>query len=637
MIPMRLLLILSVLCCFANPGMANASSGSKTDLLKRWPKADAVIRLYHTTIEFYIDPTTQAPRVKQSDVLEMVPLSNAGLERMYTYNSHSYLANATMKLEGRKRERMVKTCGDWQSDAIFHSDQQFCHYQSYSNKEADYYLFTAEKHYKDLRYFAKTFFNDPVYPIEQLRYEVIIPDWLELDIKSYQFDYFNVTRSEENLEAGRKICFEASNLKAMEEDDSFLSAEHAYPHLLFLAKSYTNQQQEKQSVIENLDDLYHWYQTLVGDLPTDTALLQPVVDDILTSAGSRTDSIKSIYYWVQDHIRYLAFEDGLAGFRPDPAHKVYNNKYGDCKGMSSLLKSMLGLAGFEAQLAWMGTRHLIYDYSTPCLAVDNHMICYLEDKGQSYFLDATQSMMPLGVNGVNLQGKQVLINNGDSYLLKTIPVAEATADLVKTQSTLQLSGATLEGHVALSYQGNTRSSLVGTLANIKSTDREDFIQKVVLDDAKYVIDSLQYADFRNREADFQIDFYTRMDGLVTTFNNEFYVNLDFWAPNDKFTKDTTAIYHLDLGRKLCSQVDVTLQLPDELHLVYLPEAQHYHDGPFAFAVSYEQRDGHLVYRRTMNVDTSLIEKAQFKAFFAFMNQYHKARSQTFELVRKPLE
>jgi hypothetical protein len=29
------------------------------------------------------------------------------------------------------------------------------------------------------------------------------------------------------------------------------------------------------------------------------------------------DKVKAIFYWVQNNIRYIAFEDGIAGFLPD--------------------------------------------------------------------------------------------------------------------------------------------------------------------------------------------------------------------------------------------------------------------------------------------------------------------------------
>ncbi len=50
--------------------------------------------------------------------------------------------------------------------------------------------------------------------------------------------------------------------------------------------------------------------------------------------------------------------------------------------MANLTKELLLASGFDARLCWIGTNHIAYDYSTPSMSVDNHMICALYIKGQ---------------------------------------------------------------------------------------------------------------------------------------------------------------------------------------------------------------------------------------------------------------
>ncbi|MEI9945444.1 MAG: transglutaminase-like domain-containing protein [Chitinophagaceae bacterium] len=94
---------------------------------------------------------------------------------------------------------------------------------------------------------------------------------------------------------------------------------------------------------------------------------------------------KRFFNWVQHNIRYIAFEDGIAGFKPAKANDVLNKKYGDCKGMANLTRGLLQALGFDARLCWIGTNYIAYDYSTPSMAVDNHMICALIYNGKKIF------------------------------------------------------------------------------------------------------------------------------------------------------------------------------------------------------------------------------------------------------------
>ena len=99
----------------------------------------------------------------------------------------------------------------------------------------------------------------------------------------------------------------------------------------------------------------------------DTAVIKEKTLELTANAKSDEEKIRNIYYWVQDNIRYIAFEDGIAGFKPDEANNVLTKRYGDCKGMANLTRQMLKAAGFDARLTWIGTNHISYDYSTPSL------------------------------------------------------------------------------------------------------------------------------------------------------------------------------------------------------------------------------------------------------------------------------
>lgn len=78
--------------------------------------------------------------------------------------------------------------------------------------------------------------------------------------------------------------------------------------------------------------------------------LRPALAKIIANNTNDVDKIKAIYYWVQDKIRYIAYEDGYSGYIPASAQEVLANKYGDCKGMANLLTELLKLAGYDARL-----------------------------------------------------------------------------------------------------------------------------------------------------------------------------------------------------------------------------------------------------------------------------------------------
>src|SRR5206468_747526 len=124
---------------------------------------------------------------------------------------------------------------------------------------------------------------------------------------------------------------------------------------------------------KSVADQYAWYRSILKDLSNNETIIKAKADEIIAEKTNDIDKIKAIFYWVQNNIRYIAFEDGIAGFLPDKADEVLRKKYGDCKGMANLTKELLKAEGFDARLCWLGINHIAYDYSTSLLAVDSHV------------------------------------------------------------------------------------------------------------------------------------------------------------------------------------------------------------------------------------------------------------------------
>ena len=200
-----------------------------------------------------------------------------------------------------------------------------------------------------------------------------------------------ITVSEEKK--GKQVVyrFSASGINSKERFGDGPSRSYYEPHVIIRIASYTNSNGQQVSYLNNVDDLYQWYYSLTKHVNEEpSALLKHLSDSLTAGVKDERQKTKKIYNWVQDHIKYVAFEDGLEGFVPRQAADVCTRRYGDCKDMASLLTALLNTAGIEAHLTWIGTRALPYDYNeVPLPIVDNHMICTAHIGNEWIFLDAT--------------------------------------------------------------------------------------------------------------------------------------------------------------------------------------------------------------------------------------------------------
>ena len=111
-----------------------------------------------------------------------------------------------------------------------------------------------------------------------------------------------------------------------------------YPHLLVTGP------------FADVQAMYRW---LNGLAEVDCTLPQAemLTDEITAGCTDELEKIRRTYAYVQQNIRYIAFENGLAGHRPDRPAEVLRKRYGDCKGMALLLRTLLKAQGFDAQMA----------------------------------------------------------------------------------------------------------------------------------------------------------------------------------------------------------------------------------------------------------------------------------------------
>ncbi|MDR6087793.1 hypothetical protein QE441_003587 [Chryseobacterium sp. SORGH_AS909] len=93
---------------------------------------------------------------------------------------------------------------------------------------------------------------------------------------------------------------------------------------------------------------------------------------------------------MQNNIYYIFNADEMNGHRPQDPAITYQNKQGDCKAKSVLLKVILDYIGVESSVVLVNFRVDYYmKYYLPSLLSFNHVINKISYKGEDYFVDAT--------------------------------------------------------------------------------------------------------------------------------------------------------------------------------------------------------------------------------------------------------
>ena len=244
---------------------------------------------------------------------------------------------------------------------------------------------------------------------------------------------------------------------------------------------------------------------LINELAPNYDHLSAFTTSFLKEGLSDKEKIAAIFKWVQSNIQYVAFEDGLAGFKPAAAAGVVKVKYGDCKGIANLLVNLLKSNGFDARHAWIGTRSNNYNYSIPSLVVDNHMICALQYNEKTYYLDATGKSALWEVAPPHLEGKEVMISDGDSFIVNTIPTSKPERNIISISGKLNIGAQVPTVSLHVNIKGHFKSDFMGYYTYSSIEDKQSlpyyfmkkYVDGVTIEEANNIV-------FHENEVSFDI-------------------------------------------------------------------------------------------------------------------------------------
>ncbi|HVU55299.1 MAG TPA: transglutaminase-like domain-containing protein [Puia sp.] len=552
------------------------------------------------------------------------------------YDGQSRIDGVKVYVNG-SRDKSIQPKDDYYSSGeFFYSDERVYYFNLPFLKKGTSDEVDLEKTTLDPRYFTTVYFTEEQL-VRQKTVEIMVPKWMHVDIREMNFAGHAISKTHQyDDRKGVDIyTYTISNLAPFKKEENSPGPSYVYPHLLVLSK-YAELKTGKQQYFNELKDQYAWYRSLVLQVNNDAAVMKAKAAEITKGITGDLDKVKAVYQWVQENIRYIAFENGMAGFRPEKAQDVLGRKYGDCKGMANLTKNLLTALGFDARLCWIGTDHIAYDYSTPSMAVDNHMICALNYKGKFYFLDATESYIGFGQYAQRIQGRQVLIENGDSYLLQRIPVSGCEQNEVHSQYDLQLNGSTLSGQVAHVWKGENKENILFQANAIHKNKLQESIQEFLSHgNSNYVISGVKQEGLDNRNTDLSFQYKLVYNNAATVFDNDIYLDPDFRKEFGEADIDTTSRrkdYLFDCKGDWITETNIAL--PAGYKVQDMPTGLDVQRKGYSFSISYKLEGSTLKYRKAIFIKDVHLPRSGFAQWNTDIAQLKKSYLQQITLTRK---
>ena len=362
------------------------------------------------------------------------------------------------------------------------------------------------------------------------------------------------------------------------------------------------------SSLDSWDKLVTWYTTLIREQDKITPEISKKTEQLLTGAWTRKEKIKRLYEYVARNIQYLGFELGIWAIKPYPADLVLEVGKGDCKDKTTLLSTMLEVAGIKSYPVLIsagdtrGINAHLFDggsevETVPSLAYFNHMILAVEgDKdGELIWLDPTAETCAFGDFPASDQDRWTLIinprflenasdrkkSNGTAssmentlYRFQKSPALDATSNLKKIHTNVAVnSDMSVSVRQVLTLTGSYNMKLRSQLSHLQTAEeKSEFLHKLLELDDRAKVENFKVSGLSEFKGELNIELTWTCKEYLYAIGSQFVLELPIVKhPYAELLSEERRMYPAAIGKALTLEDKITVSTEAPFKIDIVPE------------------------------------------------------------------
>lgn len=558
-------------------------------------------------------------KVHSNDLKEYIHW-NTGFESEPEFDAYTDNSNV---VNARKKKIMVQsiTQEDYSSRGVFYDGAKMFTLTFPAVESGSILNCVTTKEEKDVHLLPPFYFDDYI-DCESAELIVRFPKSVDIGFIDFNHDSAYGISFEQTEENDQLVYrWTATNIKAINYESGSRGRSCNSPHTIIHIKTFGSDK-DRTNVLRDKNDLFDWYAGLVTDQKLGEHQLS-IVDSLKNTSSSQLELAENIFNWVQHNIKYIAYEDGFGGFVPRTPESVVHNRYGDCKDMALLTKTMMNAAGLECYIAWVGTRSKCYSYETcPTPLVDNHMIAAFPNEGELIFLDPTSSYSVFGKPSSFVQGKEAMVRTSENtFEIVPIPIISGDENLTHTVIHARIQGNDLVGHGTNQLSGFGKEEYEQRYDNRLLGKEQLFNDFISLGNKGLKIENLEQENLDSNRGSIDSKFDFTLKNHLRKFENETYLNPFIQKVIDINLDDRKLLLDLDYKEKIV--VEVNVEIPDgaKVDIPFKSEKIEENDLILEIVVAFESNVLHVSYAFTC--DRIEIEPIELEAVSATLKKINK--------------
>ena len=596
-------------------------------MINKFPKEDRLTLLHDKLVRLYIEDGKL--KVKQTTIVKERLITEEAAKYTRRSISFSDLANEITNIKAysitNNKKHVVREFSTRKNvnDEVFYDDlhEKFFFYDELEKGSDTYYEY--DEIIKDPKYIYPTYVGDYC-PVLRFQLTIEVPSEVNIDFRIMADTAGTHFKTNVKQTGAKKIyTFTATEVKPFENFGDAPNVRYFIPHIIYWVKNYTVNNQ-KIEMFEDVNRLYTCNYDFIKNVSSCSDKIKVLADSLTANITDRNQKIEKLLEYCQKNIRYIAIENGLAGYIPRTAEDVLSKKYGDCKDKANLLRWLLKAINVDAYVAWIGTRDIPYKVSeVPTMLPFNHMIVAAKIDGKWKYLDGTAEFHNANTIPHSIQNKDILISiSKDSFLLNQVPILDKSQNLHANVLDLKLKNDSIVGTYSMTYAGNYRSKILMFVNDIPEKERTKELEDICRSGNDRAMSKLISANGENQLDEFLTYKYEfKIPKYAHKIDDKIFVNP---AYNKYFLDDKIDISERSVSIEMYFPYEikdtVKIEIPTGYSSSYLPKPISFKNPHFGFDVNYILKDNKVYYSFYGFVDKQLITNDMFVAWNEMIDQ-----------------
>jgi len=466
--------------------------------------------------------------------------------------------------------------------------------------------------------------------LQKSSFKIINKSGINLRTKTYDSPFqYAAVQIQDN---GNEKLYTYQNIPAIDNAELVPNPQKILPKVSFSLDQFNLV--GKKGNITSWKDFGLWYH---NNLLTPVSVSTPQIKSEIAAlhlSGSTEEKVKKIYQYMQSKTRYIFVALGIGGWQPMMPDEVQKKGYGDCKGLSNYMKTLLDEAGIPSYYAIINSNSspISFDVDFPKMA-GNHVILVVPTEKGNIWLENTSQDIAFNHLSYSTTDRNVLAVKSTGIDIMETPSYTSQQSKEKQVLTVQINpDKTITGKGKFSYTGNQYDFNL-FYVSLSQKEKNDAVKS-----------KFSHLNFENVEMN---NFTNNKDLASIDFDLNFKASNYSKAMGDSFIFRAVPIYssgfyHTDENRQLPFEnrfsyeddYEIEYQIPTNYVVEEMPQNGLITSDFGTYLISFLKKEDKIIVKRSVNIKKGIYSKEKYNEYVNFRKKIISADNSKILISKK---